>query len=69
MNRRRDFDLRRGCAPIRGGKFTFRTLHAPDNRRGAHGEPQFTLDKRMTVTLPAIEGEEHKMVPCMSVHL
>jgi hypothetical protein len=42
---------------IRGKPFTFRTLHAPDGRR-MNGE--CTLDKIMTVTLPAIDGFHHK---------
>ncbi len=69
MNPRNKLHTSQTPAPIRGGKFTFRTLHAPDKRRGMHGDPQFTLDKLMTFTLPAIEGEDHKMVCSMEVAL
>lgn len=65
-HRREEFGAYK-CQPIRGGSFTFRTFHS-DNRKKA-GPGQFTIDKLVTITLPAIEGEVHKTIPTMQVLL
>jgi len=65
--KRREHRADRGCAPIRGAAFTFRTLHPPEGRRGVDGG--ITIDKKITITLPAIDGEEHKMTEHMKVEL
>lgn len=59
-------DRSHGCKPIKGGSFTFRTFHGFDH--GERGERRM-LDRLVTVTLPAIDGEEHKIVPTMEVEL
>jgi hypothetical protein len=58
-----EFTAEHGCAPIKGAGFTFRTLTGPPSRQAR------TLDRLITITLPAIDGEEHKMVPTMEVRL
>lgn len=67
---RREIDNSTRIAPIRGGKFTFRTW--ADDRFGAgrrnHGVV-LTLDRMVTVTLPAISGEHHTIIPHMEVQL
>jgi hypothetical protein len=66
-----EFTTEHGCAPIKGASFTFRTLNAPDGRfgHGTRGPRITTLDRLITITLPAIDGEDHKMVPTMEVCL
>jgi len=68
--KRKEIDLCRTVV-IHGAPFTFRSLHAPDGRRndsrGAGGES--TLDRIVTVTLPAIEGFRHKPITSMKVVL
>lgn len=69
---RHDIEMSRAIAPIRGGKFTFRTW--ADDRFGAgrgrrdHGVV-LTLDRLVTVTLPAISGADHTIIPHMEVQL
>ncbi len=65
-----EFDLDRTVV-ICGAPFEFRTLHGSDARFGekAHGPLVRTLDRIVTVTLPAIEGYSHKMKPTMKVTL
>ena len=56
---------------VRGAPFTFRTFaDLPFGAGSTPGVPrQTTLDRLVTVTLPAIAGEEHPMVPTMEVRL
>lgn len=61
-----NIDRGHGCAPIKGGSFTFRSFHGPD--RGERGTRRM-LDRMITITLPAIDGEDHKIVPHMEVNL
>ncbi len=69
--RRDEFRAEHSCQPIYGGKFTFRTLSPPDARwgQGRSAERSAPMDRLITVTLPAIEGENHKTVACMKVIL
>ena len=67
MRHRRDEFGEHAPQPIRGAKFTFRTLNPTDGRRD--GDGQCSIDRVITVTLAAIEGYEHKMIPHMSVQL
>lgn len=70
---RHELKTEHGCAPIKGAKFTFRTFNGTDGRFGSgprgDRDSHRTLDQLVTITLPAIEGFERKMVPCMSVKL
>lgn len=64
--------LKRKARPIRGAPFTFRTF--PDGefgkgRTAAMRDGENTLDRLVTVTLPAIDGEDHKMVPTIEIEL
>lgn len=56
---------------IRGGSFTFRTF--ADGAFGVGSTPgverRATLDRLVTVTLPAISGADHTIVPTMEVRL
>lgn len=54
---------------ITGGDFTFRTLHAPSQQNGTDVATELTLDKRHTVTMPAISGAEHSIVPTRRIRL
>lgn len=60
--------------PIRGGKFTFRTFAGGHFGSGQAGlreggwRGQF-IDRLVTVTMPAIDGEKHKIIPHMEVQL
>ena len=71
MQKRHEIDLSRACQPIQGASFTFRTLHAPDARWGAgrSAQRQSPIDRMITVTLPAIEGEKHKPIAHMTIIL
>lgn len=63
----RDPDLDRDRMVIRGGDFTVRTFASPPF--GVRGPSGVMLDRLVTVTLPAIDGEDHKIVPRMKVRL
>ena len=67
--RHASFDLERSVT-IKGAKFRFRSLHAPDARfgMGRHSSSQ-TLDRIIEITLPAIAGEKNEMIPFMEVTL
>ena len=71
MRSRNDELTWRKCKPIKGAAFTFRTLHHPDARFGIRGKSmrEAPMDRTMTVTLAAIDGEKHKMIPHMEVQL
>lgn len=62
-------ELSRKIEPIRGGYFTFRTFADGEFGKGRSKETGGTLDRLVTVTLPAIDGEDHKIVPHMEVVL
>ena len=58
-----EHDLSRAVAPIRVGRLTFRTLHGFDRRKYA------SADRLVTISLPAIEGETHKMTVVREIEL
>ncbi len=65
----RKFNLERAVT-IKGAPFTFRTLHSPDQRFGERiGPREVYLDRLMTFTMPAIQGERRRMTPTMEVTL
>lgn len=62
-------DESRAIAPIRGGKFTFRTFAGGYFGSGNTGPRRQTIDRVVTVTLPAISGADHTIIPHMEVRL
>ena len=52
-----------------GGAFTFRTLHPPDRHQGSLMAAEHSLDALITVTMPAISGAEHIVIPIVRIRL
>jgi hypothetical protein len=64
---RHEIDMSRKIKPILGGPVTFRTL--ADGAFGLAKEDRRMIDRLVTITLPAIDGENWKIKPTMSVDL
>lgn len=64
---RHPIDLKRSIKPIKGAAFTIRTF--TDGEFGIRGPINAHLDRLVTITLPAIDGEDREMAPTMEVKL
>jgi hypothetical protein len=66
---RRKIDNSTAIDPIRGGRMHVRTFADGYFGSGNTGPRRQTIDRVVTVTMPAISGEKHKIIPTMEVRL
>ena len=66
---RQDLDLTRKCQPIKGGPFQIRVWTSGQFSGGRPGPRTRLLDKLVTVTLPAIDGEKIRIIPTVEIAL
>lgn len=69
---RHEIELSREIAPIRGGRMKVRTFADGYFGSGQTGQREGgwrgqSIDRVVTVTMPAIDGEKHKIIPHMEV--